>query len=354
MQARIICNNPGFIMYELIPGKPHPYDLCSKKALEGNDTRSRVVQKASESDCFLASLHTICDRIGHVYAPEFSRKRAHEQLCSKRRKELVAIFKKNQTLFRSDNPLFALDKAYMERLPNSLNTEINSIEEEQTARDFSRLLSYINAFISQIEHKDFGSFLIKNLSQIAKSFILQKEYSNFGEFIFNNYQDWEINKINEKFLNRIRLSMQFFTEESISNDPILHRIKCSTESTFEYLRDIDQNYRKKFANRSWNELTETDRYLLTARYLDYAIAKLYELKIASWTPFKPINILIKDLKERGPLKVSGRFHSGAYNKPYRKWGKINGHNVLLWPEGAKNEKPIHHGITIIGAKKRKI
>ncbi len=471
MQTKVIYNNSDYILYELPPGKPDPNDPCTKETLE-NDTRQRVLQKGSQGWCWLAALHTISDRIGKKSIPELHQQRIHERLCSQRRKDLSAINEKIQNRFPPNSLLFALDKPYVEYLMNSLKIRMHSAEAE-ILREFPDFFSYADAFISQIEYEDFGSFItnyfyqndiltkldkfeawllfehsgagISNLEenevlaafpdffsyadqfinqtnysnfrdfitnysstsniglnnyyidiqnqisansiffQLSKSyvrelsmqrnsrlayqeilkefpefpsfvdaFISQTKYINFWEFISNYYQNIKSDEINKNFIDKIKQSMGNFIEQSTPNDPIFQRISQSVESTFEYLRKTDQNYNNKFTSRSWNQLTLDEHYLLTDRYVTYAIAKLYELKIASWTPFQPIEALIKDLKEKGPLVVSGTFHPAVYTMPYYPYGKVNGHDILAWPENTKDKNSsVHHGVTIIGAEKTK-
>ncbi len=465
-------NNQNSILYKLIPGKPSPDEVCSKEIIEGNDTRIRVLQKGSNGWCWLGALHTISERIGKNHTEELQERRNHEALCSKKRKDIAAIENVIQTHFSGNNILSTLNRdLIMQDLSNLLKNGVDYFAEVAEAlilNEFPAFFSYVDKFILQTEHENFGSFIInlfyysdilprinqfqasllfeyfssgignletskilaefpkffsyanqfinqtehnnfkeficnyyrqnpisyysdiKNqlplnsiLFQLSKAsakkiyeqkalkmlsyrilnqfpefprfvddFLSQTWYKNFREFIVSHYQWIETDKINQEFFKSIKQPIEKLLNQSADKDPILQQLSQSEEKTFEYLCRVDPTY-NKLANRSWNYLSLFEHYLFRDRYITYAIAKLYELKISSWTPFQTINDLIKELKEKGPLVISGTFHVSAYTAPYSQYRKkVSQHTILAWPPGTKIENSfIHHVVTLIGAKK---
>lgn len=83
-----------------------------------------------------------------------------------------------------------------------------------------------------------------------------------------------------------------------------------------------------------------------------AIADAYGLQLSSWCPNLGIDHLIKELKEKGPLFLGGKFGDGYYLNKSKEYEKVGQRDIFAWPKGAKRTTvQMTHGIVIIGAKK---
>ena len=78
----------------------------------------------------------------------------------------------------------------------------------------------------------------------------------------------------------------------------------------------------------------------------------YMLEISSWHPRQPITDLIKELKENGPLAVSGYYGALQYNGPPKKLArKIHGRELYCWSKEDRQSGAdiLAHTILLVGA-----
>jgi len=105
--------------------------------------------------------------------------------------------------------------------------------------------------------------------------------------------------------------------------------------------------------RKWTDLTQIEQFQLLDYFAFRVSAEAYQLEKSQWNPHRPIEILIAELKERGPLVVGGKFGENAYQDGalINTNVTIAGRDIYGFRVGThlKERCTFLHTITIIGA-----
>ncbi len=165
-----------------------------------------------------------------------------------------------------------------------------------------------------------------------------------------NSEEYEacINTCHENLLlafgiNYIYMALGDISIKGIPSWKIWH---SSGPLTKENLLRIVKNY--------FNSLPLRDRQALIHNFVIRVLIEKYQLEYSSWTPEQPIDSLMKNLKEHGPMTVSGYLGPVFYLAPPRLSArKISDHSLHYFPKGTQRKPEFGdcHAIIVIGAEK---
>lgn len=289
-------NSSSAVVIKIPLGKPNgrlPRGL-------GPDTRERAQPKMTFqlSNCGYAAFALIRERYGKCPCPEFAEERKFEVLCSARRK-----LERNQLALSPD---IRADAQYAD--PQLLHGEAVASTKKYIAL-----------------HPEYAIFRDMMIAQAKHALLLMNEkilMEKFGAYI----------KINTDFLLSLGKNQEDLYREALLNN-----------TSFSQLYQV----------RPWSQLKTFEKFILLNNFVIKVSAECYKLNPSTWQPSEPIKGLIRDLKNNGPIVVSGNLGRPSYEQnPSKMTKRFEGNNVdvLYWSKGAKRaEGPIGHVIVIIGA-----
>lgn len=289
---KIVEKKPNSIFYELPAGKPNPKESCPT----GVDTRGRVIQKANKGSntCFYDAMNRIRMRIGKCSGEEFQEQREIEILGSKWLKSCISLQKS------------------LPKLVDTYNSESDRKYHSYITLEMAKKL--LESKNPQIYTKFDGR---PSLSVLYEEFVQENKHKNFLVFLEDKLPKKEI-AINKKLIEN-------FAEHK-------------------YLKDLEKTFEEK-------GIKDTLEASIKYHYLACLfLAQAYDLPETQWTPFMDIDSLIKELTQKGPLAIGGKFGKQFYiEKPVEE--NINGRKICSWQQGAKRIDIGGHEIIIVGAKK---
>jgi len=307
---QLIHNTPNFVFWELPLGKPDPNAVCSPEILE-NDTRPRVLQAANKKHtCWYSSFKTIRPQFGKHPTPELSNKRKIEQRCSLWRKTIT-------------EHALSLPIIFEEMLMPEIEELWCSWNHKKVTQMLSDERSYYERAFSSKQVGKGGPSAFPYLEKFLK----QTDCKNFHEYVGYMWLQPRF-KINTNLL------------QSFNVDP----------------ENILEKYHKGNAQASINSSQlsfDKNDSLFLENFVKWFMSQLFELKESSWSPSEPINHLILELKNRGPLVVGGNFGTDSYSSdPFIMKENVAERSIYAWPPGTKHKDiRFGHTITIIGARK---
>ncbi|HSW85900.1 MAG TPA: hypothetical protein VLG49_00210 [Rhabdochlamydiaceae bacterium] len=281
-----------------LPGKPDPnkpWDPSSK------ETRPRVVQPGQKGDAsWHYALQILRDehRIGKHPTESQMKERDIEIKISNYRKIIKKIYETFQVRIEFAQEVFG----------NSGSCT------KKKAREFSIVLA--NAPELDQKFKDICCATLK-------AFCEQEKYDDFSTYA------------NEEFYQALMpVHEQLFKEFNVSSEEVQKGIP-------------------KGLNKTWEELSVTEKET-QAQSVAFAVSyKAYNCKRSPWHPKQPIEALEKQLELHGRHLVLGKFGQLYYEAedPPSELGKIKGRPVFGWkPNAKRNNRPNFHAVVIVDVK----
>ena len=164
-------------------------------------------------------------------------------------------------------------------------------------------------------------------------FLQKTQFSNVSDYLCNLIKGIYF-KINRECLSQLGIDLEQSFLEVSRLDPLEYALETK--------------------GKGWSDTSEDFKFLFLDNFIKNLSAKMYGLEISSWRPVHPIESLIQELKQHGPLFVQGCFGSEYYSVPPRKLEKVlEGREVYGWLKSDLKESSFvnDHAILIVGAEK---
>lgn len=255
----------------------------------GVDTRERVKQVQKDLNCSYYVQKMIRSNIGPKHSESLKKEREIEVICSQRRKDISEM----GAFYRFVDKKSLVDLPKDKKLPWLMKGLFISEE-------FKTLIPNV--------YKDWGSSF--------RDYVLYKECV-------------ERHELNLKFLKKLNL-------------------------------DVEKMYKREFKLKipfeTWSgfkdKMSLFQQIALIDSFANIAQAEAYGLKRSEWKPSKEIKEFIKELKQKGPIAINGKFGNSYYSEePFLMKNQIGGRNIYAWkPGSSKKEILIGHSILVVGAK----
>lgn len=295
---KIEIKQPNFVFCPPPPGKPDPklpFDPNSEKA------RERIAQSAQKGyTCVYYALNMIRRRIGKFPCESQKQPRQLEILISERRKSETASSEKHQ--WKVD---FA--KQLAETIPSGI---YNKNQAEQLIKNPGKI----------------PLLLQEKCCEVLQSFCKQGSTDNFLTFV-QDKESQDYIRTNELFFKKINVNPE-------------------------------EMYNKRYKgmlNKSYENLTLTDKNWALNAIAHKICYVLYGLKISPWNPDQPIERLIEQLTLYGPHVVLGYIGQEYYQeKPFELAEKVAGKAIYGWkPNTPREGSSLYHAVLLVGARSDK-
>lgn len=320
-------NGPTCIIYAVPAGNPDPKEPCSPQTLTC-DVRPRVIRKANEGfSCFYLALETIRDHIGEHPTQELQHEAEIEKLCSEFRNQMA----QSQTAL----PRLIRDREHREILLSWDQKTVTAMikDWQQTKQKYEREIFQEGVLEEALPH--------------LQTFLKYSQGLNFFKHAKNTSE-----------LPVLNLTWDFLKKTGYSTETLFKRMGEKVPEYPKYIKSVlPDDFSHKFGlndisadKLELNQLPWGFQVNFTRLTSNLVMAALYGFKDASWTPFQPIEALIADLKERGPLVVGGTFRQYIDDaKPTKQ--KIQEWQIFTWKSARLPNSVNAHSITVVGAHK---
>jgi len=304
----ILKKTDNSMVYELPPGKPS----STEKYTMDNDCRKWVIQFPYKGNtCWYYTMNFLRKRIGKNSPEELLKERKIEKLCSLRRKKRTEHEKS------------------LPAITDQLSTEFGL--KVLGGIDLEKAKIYIeNKVIMEPKFNTKEALEgAPSLFPFIEEFFYEGKQKNMHDFLMN-----------KKFAIRNEIDEEFLTHFHTNKEELLE-----SEMT------ISNGYQKKV---EWDKLQLTQKSWMLDFFARHVSAKAYGLQKSSWAPKKGIDGLITELKNSGPLFVSGFLGKITYvDAPFKMKEKLAHRDIYAWNPGAKRHSMtnIGHSVLLVGATK---
>ena len=302
-----ISNSAALVFCPPLPGKP---DSSRPRPVDGSDNRKRVLQKGSKDDtCWYSAANLIRER---YKAPntENLRERKHERIVSTLRRGIAGHHHSLPDIS------YQLNNDSIKKFLSGLTKEVVANPQKQAS----------------LKDLDDQCAPAVSLSSIVPEFLGQDKYQNLYEYL-----------VYKKNHSKPEVYSAFFKQLDIN-----------PKGCFESARKLYPAAYHSFCNgKEWEQLGP-EKDILLDHFARHEASKMYNLKLSSWHPSQPIEQLITEIQNRGPLIVGGCFGTSHYAVPPRKLKiEVADRPVYGWlkTDPKNNNHVTVHTIVLVGAQK---